>query len=430
MLRDHLRALYGVGLISKRQLGAGVTEIKRLLATPAINVQQYKRTLDYLALVPNWGTQNLRRFFGAAMDLLYRIEPKAALYIQDHLRGSPTFSYATLIDRLVRDANDQAGVRNALFGTNVGAGPRSLNPDLARGNLRLAISENIADLDIDGIYLLPETVSELPPVAGILTAGEGNPLSHVQLLARNLGIPNVGIDHRQIAKLEKHEGPRVMLTVSPSGSVRLNLDDGSTADSFNIDEADDEEPKLIQVDLVKLNLAERQFYTLSELRAADSGRIVGPKAAKLGELTRHYPQAVAEGLAIPFGIFKDILDQSFEGGTSSIFLWMQAQYERIAALPDGSVERRQETATFRAKLQTTIREADPGNEFRQRLRTKLTQTFGPDNTFGVFVRSDTNVEDLPGFTGVYRSRPKPYCRQRRRNRQHSGGDFASLGVAF
>jgi phosphoenolpyruvate synthase/pyruvate phosphate dikinase len=30
----------------------------------------------------------------------------------------------------------------------------------------------------------------------------------------------------------------------------------------------------------------------------------------------------------------------------------------------------------------------------------LDETFGPDRTYGVFVRSDTNVEDLPGFTGA------------------------------
>jgi phosphoenolpyruvate synthase/pyruvate phosphate dikinase len=30
----------------------------------------------------------------------------------------------------------------------------------------------------------------------------------------------------------------------------------------------------------------------------------------------------------------------------------------------------------------------------------MEENFGPDGTYGVFVRSDTNVEDLPGFTGA------------------------------
>ncbi len=43
---------------------------------------------------------------------------------------------------------------------------------------------------------------------------------------------------------------------------------------------------------------------------------------------------------------------------------------------------------------------DPGEEFRNQLRSAMQDTFGPDGNYGVFVRSDTNVEDLPGFTGA------------------------------
>ena len=37
----------------------------------------------------------------------------------------------------------------------------------------------------------------------------------------------------------------------------------------------------------------------------------------------------------------------------------------------------------------------------------LRATFGPNGTYGVFVRSDTNVEDLPGFTGAGLNRTVP-----------------------
>ena len=400
IIGDNLLALYGVGLLTKRQLAATQAELAGLLATSSPGVGHYKRALDYLALAPTWGTQALRRFFAEGMDKLSEIEPKAGLYIQDHLRGSPMFIYAAAIDRLVRDANTLAGVSNELFGANVGVGLRSLNPGLARGPLRLALGENIADLDTDGIYLLPETVSELPPVAGILTEGEGNPLSHVQLLARNLGIPNVGVDQSQLKALQQHEGEIVVLAVSPAGSVQLNVDDGSFAAAFDENNKSDPHGTLIEVNLEKLDLSQHNFLTLSELRAGDSGRVVGPKAAKLGELKHHYPKAVAEGLAIPFGIFKDILDQPMSGTNGSMFEWMQIEYNRLAKLPRDGAERRAATETFRAKLQDTITNADPGENFRERLRAKLTEVFGPDGSYGVFVRSDTNVEDLPGFTGA------------------------------
>ena len=43
---------------------------------------------------------------------------------------------------------------------------------------------------------------------------------------------------------------------------------------------------------------------------------------------------------------------------------------------------------------------DPGPQFRAQLRAAMAKEFGPDFRGGVFVRSDTNVEDLPGFTGA------------------------------
>ena len=44
-------------------------------------------------------------------------------------------------------------------------------------------------------------------------------------------------------------------------------------------------------------------------------------------------------------------------------------------------------------------QADLGEKYRNDLREALKQAFGNINT-GVFIRSDTNVEDLPGFTGA------------------------------
>ena len=97
--------------------------------------------------------------------------------------------------------------------------------DLARGTL--VAQPDMAHpgrLREDGVVVLPETVSDLPPVAGILTTGAGNPLSHVQLLARNLGIPNVAIDGSLLPELKRHDGERVVLAVSPAGLVELAAD--------------------------------------------------------------------------------------------------------------------------------------------------------------------------------------------------------------
>ncbi|MGH8598664.1 MAG: PEP/pyruvate-binding domain-containing protein, partial [Gammaproteobacteria bacterium] len=359
----------------------------------------YKRVVDYLALAPQWAAQQYRLYFGSAMDTLVRIEPKAALFVQDALRGSPLFYYAQVTDSLVRDANHLRGVRNELFGEDLGGGLRGLNPGLTHGVLHFATSEiTTQDFNRSGIYVLPETISDLPPVAGIITAGEGNPLSHVQLLARNLGIPNVAIEERLLDKLRGQANEEVILAVSAGGSVRLAVLDDAAREIFAADTAPNTTP-VIKVDLEKLDLGQHDFIDLRHLRAVDSGRVVGPKAAKLGELKAHYPAAVADGIAIPFGLFRELLDQPFENTGDSAFVWMRREYGRLAAITDAT-ERAQATDAFRARVEYWIANADPGVEFRTKLEAKMREVFGSDGSFGVFVRSDTNVEDLPGFTGA------------------------------
>jgi hypothetical protein len=395
-LKSSSFAIYGAGLISAVQLRDLQATFAKLEGH-AISLKDYKTALDYLARVPGWCTQWLHFHFHESKRKLAEIEPLADRVIQDILRGSPLFFYSNVLDSLLRDANQLVGLRHELFGQDVGVGLRSLNPGLARGRLRLGLADHHDDFDPRGIYLLPETIAELPPVAGILTAGEGNPLSHVQLLARNLGIPNVTVGESLIAELKDYEGQKIILAASPAGSVQLILDKGQLNHIFEQKTAS---VSLIRPDLQKLDLKKRDFIPLSRLRAADSGRTVGPKAANLGELYHHYPQAVANGLAIPFGVFRSVLDQPFKNGKQTIFEWMEAEYAKIQAMAPGSAKRDEKMESLRKALEDTIRDVDFDNDFRLRLAAAMNTVFGPDGTYGVFVRSDTNVEDLPGFTGA------------------------------
>jgi hypothetical protein len=395
-LKDSSYAIYGAGLISAIQL-QDLQGALAVVESNTISLDNYKSTLDYLARVPGWGTQWVRFHFHDSKRKLAEIEPLAERVIQDALRSSPLFFYSNVLDSLLRDANQLVGLRHELFGQDVGAGLRNLNPGLARGTLRLNPADHHDDFDPQGIYLLPETIAELPPVAGILTAGEGNPLSHVQLLARNLGIPNVTVDESLIPKLTTYEGQKVILAASPAGAVQLMLDKGQLDHLFEQTKATD---TLIHPDLKKLDLKKRELMPLSKLRASDSGRTVGPKAANLGELYHHFPDAVANGLAIPFGTFRSLLDQPTKDGKQTIFEWMEANYSEIQSLPPGSSKRGEKMESLRRQLQKYILQADPGEDFRRQLNKAMEQIFGPDGTYGVFVRSDTNVEDLPGFTGA------------------------------
>ncbi|WP_439135375.1 PEP/pyruvate-binding domain-containing protein [Pseudomaricurvus sp.] len=398
LLKAGAQAAYGAGLIKQRELHAATDSLAQLSADK-VDLSVYLKELRYLGRIPGWATQNMRFFFYEAMQKLAQIEPQAILFIQDQLRGSPLLFYSQVLDTLSQDSNRLAGVRHTIFGKSVGVGFNALNPGIAKGELHANPDiENMDAFSPQGVYLLPETVSDLPPIAGILTAGEGNPLSHVQLLARNLGIPNVSVNEDMIPQLRAHDGEQIVMAVSPSGLVELSPYDSEWQQRF----ADNQSASgvVIRPDIDKLDLSVQEFISLDDLRAKDSGRTVGPKAAKLGELRHSFPSAVAPGVAIPFGIFKaEVLDNPYKNSGQSIYQWMVDQYRSLETLPENSAQRKNRTEDFRNELYQLILNTKPSDQFRSRLATAMKDTFGTQQT-GVFVRSDTNVEDLPGFTGA------------------------------
>ncbi len=390
--------LYGIGLISKRQQQALTQNLNRLMQDDP-QLIDYKTELQYAARMPQWADRTLRYQMGETMAHFATIEPLSRRYIHDRLRGSLLLSYAAVLESLIADANRQLGIRNFIFGRPADTGLRGLNPGLARGKLKLSPAGKApAKYDSKNIYVLPSTTENLPPVGGILTTGEGNILSHVQLLARNLGIPNVAIDPKWLPLLQSMADQQVVLAVSPRGIVQLALDGPQWDATFNVDKG----PKdlLIQPDLKKLDLDTRRLRSLDTLRSTDSGRICGPKAANLGELKHYFPEAVADGLVVPFGLYRQLLEQPIEPGGISAFRWMQDQYKIMRRLKDNPQRQDRVIQNFLKTVRNWMVNLDPGEDFRNQLREALRDTFGPDGSYGVFVRSDTNVEDLPGFTGA------------------------------
>ncbi len=413
-------ATYGSGLISQREWKAfhhSMTQLQK----PNIALGEYRKELRYLNRAPGWASHWLKFHFATAENRFSRIEPRTHQFIPDRLRSSPLLAYGLILDQLSRDANKLSGVQHELFGKSIGAGLRSLNPGMARGVLRFADQPDRlvhAKLDKHSIVLLPETTAELTPVAGILTKGEGNALSHVQLLAGNLGIPNVVISNNLQNVLEPQKDKMVVLAVSPGGVVQLEADSDKWHQYFSRQitpqSGDIAADETIKPDLEKLNLKERRLLSLADLRATDAGRIAGPKAANLGELKYHFPEAVTSGLVIPFGVFREYLNQPYriaasetaahkdsdDGGKAgqTVFEWMQQEYQRIRQLP--ASERQEAARKLQDRLRSWILKTSPGRQFRKQLAKRLDEVFGKDGSYAVFVRSDTNVEDLPGFTGA------------------------------
>jgi len=395
-LRHFGAALNGAGLLSGRQWQAFGGEVDHLLSSASLSAGDYHAGLSYLARMAQWTQRSLEFHYAVVVGRWMALTPLAGHLVPDRLRESPLLPFSRVLDQLMADAGRLTGIRHRVFGQEVDSSMRALNPGLKRGVLLLP-PVNGQQFRYDGIYILDSTTQELPPVSGIITRGEGSSLSHVQLLARNMGIPNLVADDRLLRAISSHIGERIVLAVSRRGSVAIEQDGPQWDKVFGTDSVSDH--VVIAADMAKLNLRDHAMYALRRVHAEDSGRIVGPKAANLGELRSHYPALVSPGLVIPFGVFRRYLDMPLYKNGPSVFEWMISEYARLKEIGD-AVDRQRQTNEFLARLREWIVSSDPGSDFRQQLRFTYGRVLGKKDDIGVFVRSDTNVEDLPGFSGA------------------------------
>ena len=388
------QAAYGLGLLTRWELDNANASFDSL-ADASVAFTRYRSELRYLERVSGWGARRLALYFEPEIAHLAQIEPLVVEYIPDRMRGSPLFFYSQLITPLAADAMRMAGIRQELFGRAVPAGLRALNPGVGRGVLRtLEQLEHAPEGSANSIALVPETVSELPVVAGILTEHEGNALSHVQLLARNLGVPNIVIGDELLPELRKHLGEQVAVASSPGGVVRIS------SDAAALETAAPVQRELISIDASRLDLDTQQLIPAAQLSSADQGVRVGPKAAQVGRLTRHFPGQVAPALAVPFGLFSHALtERNVEPGGPTLFEWMAEHFRELQNIDD-PVERATRTRETLAVVRSWFETRPPNAVKLEEFRQSLEENFGPSGSYGVFVRSDTNVEDLPGFTGA------------------------------
>jgi len=394
--------LYGTGMLSSREWQSMKTAVDRLLI-PSLSLEVYQREIAHLARISRWGENRLRYHFGDMIDWMSPLDPAFADYIPERLRGSPLLSVTQMVDRLLSDSQQLVGIEQQLFGQPA-VGLDALNPGVARGRLEIVYDPLTHNYTSDGIYLLPETLESLPPVAGILTRGEGNALSHIQLLARNLGIPNVAISAERAADLKDHHGEIVILSASSSGAVRVEEDSSAWRHWFKQQKRSQ---FLIAPDLDKLDLQQRNILSLDQINAEDSGRIAGPKGANLGELRQSFPELVPDALVIPFGRFYQVLTQTKVGDGDSLFSWMKSNYRLLESLTI-ETERERQTKEFLRRLRDHISKSPLPQSFLSELKASLQSQFGAEARYGVFVRSDTNVEDLPGFTGAGLNKTVPH----------------------
>ncbi len=351
-----------------------------------------------------WGSGLVLALYEPAVEVFSRFEPLTGGFIDEQVRASILLPLGDTAGELREFTVKKTGLGNRVLGLRNPSGFYGLNPGYALGEL-VVLDGEMVPFDFpfkpDKIYVLPVAPPDLKPVAGILTASEGNLVSHVQLLARNLGIPNAVLSRQNIKDLSAFNGQRIFLAVSPGGVVILKRAEELTATERELVEARSRPEEKVRVPVQRLDLKNTRLPRLSELRAGDSGRIVGPKAANLGQLKSMFPDCVGEGLVVPFGIFRQHLEQAMPDSDQSYWRYLQETFLHPDAdqeAGDGSEEWILERLKY---LREAIRSMPFLPGFEEDLRKQFASAFGgPVGRVPVFIRSDTNMEDLKDFTGA------------------------------
>ncbi len=402
-IRGWIRYGTGFGLFSWREMEALEAALDKVLKKQTVSSAEYEDLSGYLEGALGWVRAAVTREVAEAVDRYRIIEPHAGGLLDEILRASVILPFSHRIEAIARDAGTIAGRKHSILGLGSPQGISALNSGVAIGRLEIVESpEAEVAIEPDRIYVIPATAADLKPMRGILTLDSGNALSHAQLLAANLGIPNATVPSALLPQLRRYRGEEVFFAVTPGGTVVLRPWNGmSEEDRAQWRKAATARSR-IALDTSKTNVADRELKTLEQTTAADSGVRSGPKAANLGELKRLFPGRVAPGIVVPFGVFyqhaarKDSTGASILGRVATSFT--AAEKMRLAGAPADEVR-----GFIRPRLEEIRREIrtmklDSG--FTSVLVSKMREVFGEDGKYGVFVRSDTNAEDLPQFTGA------------------------------
>jgi len=234
--------------------------------------------------------------------------------------------------------------------------------------------------DRHDIVLLQESYPDITPVAGIIATVFSTPLSHVNLRAGAWGIPNAG-DKKAREKWGKLDGKTVYYEVTDTA---LTLREATAAE---IKELEGKIAAARHVELPPANLEHTQMGMLTEMRAKNVV-IYGTKASNLGEIvTANLPGVrVPMGFGVPFHYYLAHLQQNHLDKKIDAML-ADARFKTDAGWRKTSLE------AMRKAIMDAPVDAKTLDTIWQRIQTKL-------GGKGVFVRSSSNSEDLPGFNGA------------------------------
>ena len=374
-------------------------------STASLTLNELTTILQSARSVVEWSSSMVKATFEDIVDAYTAFEPKSYGFIDDKIRSSVTLHLGKTVGDLGDFIAMESSLTNKVLNISNQSSVRGLNPGYAFGELVVIDgSPEGVEVSSNKIYIFQKPPSDLKPVGGIATVAEGNLVSHVQLLARNLGIPNAALSDENLQSLKKFNGQKVFYAVSNKGNVILKLEKDMTTEERGLFSKTARNEAKIAVPVENIRLDVNSILNMRNVDAKDSGKLCGPKAANLGQLKKMFPDKVVEGVVIPFGIFKSHMNQQMPGQTVSYWkfltnMFLEAEQQRSNNISEAEVEK------FQLKQLEILREAIKKMPLQASFIAQMEQEF--QSVLGkklgeipVFLRSDTNMEDLKDFSGA------------------------------
>ncbi|HJP91776.1 MAG TPA: PEP/pyruvate-binding domain-containing protein [Pyrinomonadaceae bacterium] len=255
--------------------------------------------------------------------------------------------------------------------------------NLAKGIGRIHIIPKLdehVEIGSNEILVLDEVPVQLPPVAGIIVSQPSTPLSHINLLAKGWGIPNAYI-----------KNAKELLKSYDTWWVTFE----TLRDKYTIKRADINQLREYQRREAERNDVMKPRYDLSETRLLNliqqhsrSSLAFGGKSANLGEVmnARLPGIVVPNGFTIPFYYYDEFIKRNKLD--DAIFGLLNDQ-----KFVHDPAYRREKLVQLRQQIES----ADFDPHLRRIVLEKVAREYAGK---GLFVRSSSNSEDLPNFSGA------------------------------
>ena len=255
--------------------------------------------------------------------------------------------------------------------------------NLAKGIGRIHIIDKLDDhveIGFNEILVLDEVPVQLPPVAGIITSQPSTPLSHINLLAKGWGIPNAYIKNAKELFKQYDTWWVTFETNRDNYSIKR-------ADLNQLHEYQRRLKERLDVVKPRFDLSETRLLSLYQQRKASSIAF-GGKSANLGEVMHAKLSGIVVpgGFTIPFYYYDEFIKRN--NLDDEIYALLNDQ-----KFVHDPAYRREHLTVLREKIQRA--EFDP--ELRKQILARVAREY-PGK--GLFVRSSSNSEDLPKFSGA------------------------------